>query len=129
MPYLQLDLPFRYPAEVKRRLAKRLGAIHAEIMRANVRRVSVAFRELGDGNLWRCTPDEPYPAALLMLDIRRGRPPEQRVRLAAALVAACREELGLETHQLNVEFTQHAGDEMYHPMLGGLSDDWREDEA
>ena len=129
MPYLQLDLPFAYPAAVKRRLAKRLGAIHAEIMRADVKRISVAFRELGEGNLWRCTPDDPYPAALLMLDIRRGRPPDRRVKLAEALIAACRAELGLGAHQLDVEFTQHAGDEMYHPMLGGLSDDWHEDEA
>ena len=25
---------------------------------------------------------------------------------------------------LNVEFTQHTGDEMYHTMYGGLSGDW-----
>jgi hypothetical protein len=28
-----------------------------------------------------------------------------------------------------VEFTQHSGDEMYHPLRGGLSLDWRPDEV
>lgn len=89
----------------------------------------MAIRELTDGGIWRCTEDEPYPAALLMCDIRRGRPPEQRERLAQALVEAIVETLGLRVDQINVEFTQHAGDEMYHPLLGGLSDDWAEGET
>ena len=59
-----------------------------------------------------------------MCDIRRGRPPEQRSKLAEALIGACVEVLGLRIDQINIEFTQHAGDEMFHPMLGGLSDDW-----
>jgi hypothetical protein len=32
MPYLQLDVPYRYPAEVKRALARRLGDHYARIM-------------------------------------------------------------------------------------------------
>ena len=80
----------------------------------------MAIRELNDG-VWRCTEDEPYPAALLMCDIRRGRPPEQRSKLAEALIGACVEVLCLRIDQINIEFTQHAGDEMFHPML--LSDD------
>lgn len=129
MPYLQLDVSRAYPTDVKRALARRLGEIYSRIMQADIRRISIAIRELGEGGLWRCTPDEPYAAALLMCDIRRGRPPEQRAALAEALVLACRDSLQLDINELNVEFTQHAGDEMYHPMLGGLSDDWTENEA
>lgn len=129
MPYLQIDVPNRYPEALKRHLAKRLGDIYSEMMQANVRRVSVAIRELADGGIWRCTDGEPYQAALLMCDIRRGRPAEQRARLAQALVGACTEVLGLRIDQINVEFTQHAGDEMFHPMLGGLSDDWAAGES
>jgi hypothetical protein len=29
---------------------------------------------------------------------------------------------------VKVEFTQHSGDEMYHPHLGGFNDDWTGDE-
>jgi hypothetical protein len=66
---------------------------------------------------------------LLMCDIRRGRSAEQRAELASSLLEACRDILGFRDDNLNLEFTQHAGDEMYHPLLGGLSDDWRPGEA
>jgi len=129
MPYLQLDVSGSYPLNLKQRLAKQMGEIYALKMQADVGRTSVAIRELTPGGLWRCTPGEPYEAALLMCDIRKGRPPEQRAELAKALVDACIDILGLRLEQINVEFTQHAGDEMYHPMRGGLSDDWRPGEV
>lgn len=129
MPYLQLDVPVQYSSTQKQRLAKRLGEIYAEKMQANVKRISIAIRELTAGGIWRCSEAEPYPAALLMCDIRRGRSAEQREHLAKALVDACAEILELRLDQINVEFTQHSGDEMYHPMLGGLSDDWQSGEA
>ncbi|SFK25665.1 tautomerase family protein [Bradyrhizobium sp. Gha] len=129
MPYLQIDVPIRYPRDQKQRLAKRFGEIYADIMHANIRRISVAVRELHDGGIWRCTEGDPYEAALLMCDIRKGRPPEQRERLARALVNACVEILELRTDQVNVEFTQHSGDEMFHPLLGGLSEEWSANEA
>jgi phenylpyruvate tautomerase PptA (4-oxalocrotonate tautomerase family) len=129
VPYLQIDVPNRYPLAQKQRLAKRLGEVYAETMQASVRRISIAIRELADGGIWRCTEGEPYQAALLMCDIRRGRPAEQRARLAQALIDACVEILGLRVDQINVEFTQHAGDEMFHPLFGGLSDEWAIGEA
>ncbi len=126
MPYLQLDVAARYPSEVKRTLAHRLGDLYAEIMLTTPQRVSVGFRELSEGSLWRCGDGEPEPAAVLMCDIRRGRPIEQRARLAQALVDACVETLGLRTDRLAVEFTQHSGDEMYRD--GHFSSDWTSDE-
>lgn len=128
MPYLQLDVSQSYPTERKQKLAERFGQIYSEHMQASIRRISVAIRELPDG-VWRCTESAPYRSALLMCDIRRGRPPEQRSGLAKALIEACVEILDLKIEQVNVEFTQHSGDEMYHPLLGGLSDDWSEAEA
>ena len=129
MPYLQLDVSQSYSREAKRQLAKRLGEIYALKMQADVSRVSIAIRELTSGGLWRCTAGEPYEAALLMCDVRKGRPAEQRAELAKTLIDACIEILGLRIDQVNVEFTQHTGDEMYHPMRGGLSADWRADEV
>lgn len=129
MPYLQLDLSSKHSVETKRQLARHFGAVYARVMHADVKRVSVAIRELGPGGLWRCTEGEPYEAALLMCDIRRGRPVEVRETLAKELIAVCMAVLQLEMHEINLEFTQHAGDEMYHPMLGGLSQDWQPEEA
>jgi hypothetical protein len=128
MPYLQLDTPFSYPPEVKQRLAKRPGEIDSRTMNSNINRLTVAIRELGEGGIWRCGESDPRPAALLMCDIRRGRPAELRAELARRLIDACKEIVGLRDDNLNVEFTQHAGDEMYHTLYGGLSDDWNPDE-
>src|ERR1700730_10493801 len=92
MPYLQLDTPFSYSTETEQRLAKRLGEIYAEKMNSNVNRISVAIRQLGEGGVWRCGEGDPRPAALLMCDIRRGRPAQQRAELARMLIDACIEE-------------------------------------
>jgi phenylpyruvate tautomerase PptA (4-oxalocrotonate tautomerase family) len=124
MPYLQIEVNNYYDTETKRRLAKEVGQVYAEIMQASVERVTVTIRELGTGSVWRCGKGEPTPAAIMMCDIRAGRPNETRETLSKALVRICNEILGLEANQLNIEFTQHTGDEMYHQWMGRLSDDW-----
>jgi phenylpyruvate tautomerase PptA (4-oxalocrotonate tautomerase family) len=128
MPYLQMDVSHRYPIEVKRGLAQRLGSIYAEVMQTGRNKVTVAFRELAEGSLWRCDVGEPTTAAVLMCDIRRGRPAEQRAQLAEALVAACVEALALPPEALLIEFTQHSGDEIFLPGRG-LARDWTPIEA
>ena len=127
MPYLQLDVPRFYPVETKRRLERRLGEIYARIMETEPTRVRVAFRELGEGGLWHCTQGEPRPGVVLACDVRRGRSAEQRARLAEALIGACREMLELPGDVL-VEFTQHAGDELYREGRG-MAQDWAPEKA
>ncbi|QET01774.1 MULTISPECIES: tautomerase family protein [Cupriavidus] len=131
MPYLQLDVNDHYSTEQKKRLAARMSETYAAMMSVDIRRISVAIRELGEGGVWRIPEvgQEPTPVALMMLDIRKGRPPELRMEVAKALCAHCIEILGLREDRLNVEFTQHSGDEMYHPTLGGYSPDWQPGEA
>ena len=111
MPYLQLDVPEHYPVEVKRDLARRLGDQFARIMQTTPDMVRVSIRELGEGGVWHCGAGEPEPAACISCDVRRGRPPEQRLKLAQALVDACKETLGLRPSI--IEFTQHSGDESF----------------
>jgi phenylpyruvate tautomerase PptA (4-oxalocrotonate tautomerase family) len=126
MPYLQLDVNEHYPVEKKKLLAARMTETYARMMSVDIRRISVAIRELGEGGVWRVAEAgmEPVPVSMLMLDIRKGRSPEQRMEVAQALCAHCIEILGLQKNRLNVEFTQHSGDEMYHPALGGYSPEW-----
>ena len=126
MPYLQLDVNGHYPIEQKKLLAAKFSETYARVMSVDIRRISVAIRELGEGSVWRIpeADGEPVAVSLMMLDIRRGRPPELRMQLAKALCAHCVEILGLQQDRLNVEFTQHSGDEMYHPALGGYSPEW-----
>lgn len=40
MPYLQLDVNATYPVETKKTLARRLMATYADVMQADVRRIS-----------------------------------------------------------------------------------------
>lgn len=126
MPYLQLDVNDHYPVDVKQRLANAMSETYARMMSVDIRRISVAIRELGEGGVWRIAEagEPPVPVSVMMLDIRKGRPPEQRMEVAKALCAHCVEILGVREDRLNVEFTQHTGDEMYHPALGGYSPDW-----
>jgi phenylpyruvate tautomerase PptA (4-oxalocrotonate tautomerase family) len=127
MPYLQLDLPRSYPAEVKRQLARRLGDLYAELMQTTPGMVNVGFRELGEGNLYRCGEGEPEPAAVVQCDIRQGRPSEQRLELAKQVTALCAETLGLRADRVAVEFTQHTAQEMYRN--GSWGQEWSADEA
>jgi phenylpyruvate tautomerase PptA (4-oxalocrotonate tautomerase family) len=135
MPHLQLELTRKYPIEIKRALARRLGDLYGEIMQTSPTLVDVSFRELGEGNLWRCEADGPVPSAVLQCDIRAGRPPQQRARLGEALLRACVEALDLDPLHFGVEFTQHTGDEIYRTLLidgvvrGGLAHDWTPSEA
>ena len=122
MPYLQLDVPGRYPIDVKRNLARRLGEIYSRLLQTSPDMVTVAFREMDEGGVWRCSDGEPEPAAQLMCDIRSGRPPGQRAELAQALIEACTVSLGLSSDRLGVEFTQHTGDEMYRAERGFAAD-------
>ena len=133
MPHLQLDTAWSYPVEVKRELARRFGEVYAETMQTSPDVVDVTIREL-DGGVWRCG-DEPRPAAVLSCDIRRGRPAEQRARLGAALLKVTEEVLGIDPVLLRVEFTQHAGDEIYAAIeidgvvRKGFAPDWTPAEA
>lgn len=128
MPYLQLDVNGRYPVEDKKRLAAKLCETYAKLMSVDIRRISIAIRECGEGSVWRTVDGVPEPVSVLMCDIRRGRSADLRMEVAKALCRDCIEILGLREDRLNVEFTQHAGDEMYHPTLGGYSPEWSEGE-
>ena len=126
MPYLQLDVNGHYPVSDKRLLAATMSKTYARMMSVDIRRISVAIRELGEGCVWRIAEvdGEPEPVSVMMLDTRRGRSAELRMELAKALCAHCVAILGLREDRLNVEFSQHSGDEMYHPALGGYSPEW-----
>ncbi|MFJ5295459.1 hypothetical protein ACIQAL_02825 [Pseudomonas sp. NPDC088368] len=129
MPYLQLDVNGTFPVEKKKQLAHEMCKTYSAMMTVDILRISVAIRETGDGGVWRTVDGEPVPVSVLMCDIRRGRTPALRMDVAKALCQHCIDILGLREDRLNVEFTQHSGDEMYHPTLGGYSPEWSEDEA
>ena len=126
---IQIDLPFAVDPPTKQTLAERVGATYAQTMQVGMDLLTVSVHDLGEGGVWRCHESgPPTPSALIMCDIRKGRPVETRAHLAQNLIDVCLEMFELDQLWMKVEFTQHAGDEMYHPHLSGFNTDWNGDE-
>lgn len=129
MPSIQVDLPLTADQATKRALAQRIGQLYGEIMQVGMDLLTVSIHDVGVGGVWRCHESgPPTPSGLIMCDIRTGRPAETRALLAQSLIDACVEAFDLDAVWLKVEFTQHDGDEMYHPHLGGFNTNWTGDE-
>jgi len=90
MPYLQLDVNDTYPFDLKQALAKKMATTYAGLMTVDIRRISIAIREVGQGGVWRTVDGEPVPVSVLMCDIRQGRTAELRMQVAkrSALIAS-----------------------------------------
>ncbi|MFI7059356.1 hypothetical protein ACIBL3_00055 [Kribbella sp. NPDC050124] len=129
MPSIQVDLPLTAGEVTKRAFAERLGHVYGEIMQVGRDLLTVSIHDLGSGGVWRCHESgPPTPSALIMCDVRKGRPTETRARLAEALIDACAQTFELDARWVKVEFTQHDGADMYHPHLGGFNTNWTGDE-
>ena len=113
MPYLQLDTAGPLDPAVKQEIMTRLCRLYAEIMQTQSWRPNVAIRELGPGNIARLGADGLEPVAMVLAEIRRGRSTDDRLALARGIAATCAPLLRLPPERVLVEFTVHAGDEMY----------------
>ncbi len=127
MPYLHLDLPGSYPSAVKRELATRLCRLYADVMKTQSWRPNVGISELGPDNLFRLGAQGLETITMVLVEYRPGRPPESRLALARGIVDCCVELLGVERRTVMVEFTPHAGDEIYRD--GKWVGDWTPEEA
>jgi phenylpyruvate tautomerase PptA (4-oxalocrotonate tautomerase family) len=127
MPYLQVDLPAPASAAVKAAFAERLAILYAAAMETQPHIPSIAFRELGPGNLVRLQDGVLRDVVVVMCDIRRGRPDDQREALARAVALLCSESFAIDVMQVVVEFTQHSADEMFR--YGAIAPEWSAAEA
>jgi hypothetical protein len=124
---LQIDLPMAAAADVKARFAQRLAELYAEAMLTQPHIPSIAFRELGPGNLVRYQDGELKPVLVVMCDIRRGRDPAIREALARKIAAECSAAFDIAERQVVVEFSQHTPDEMFR--YGSMAPEWTPAEA
>ena len=127
MPYLQFNLPGQYPAAVKRQVAEAACRAYAEIMETQLWRPNVGMAELGADNLFHLDDEGLQEIVMVLIECRRGRSSDQRLALARRLVELCTDAFGIAPGQVFVEFTAHAGDEMFRN--GDWVQDWRADEA
>jgi phenylpyruvate tautomerase PptA (4-oxalocrotonate tautomerase family) len=128
MPYLHLDLPVALAREQRADLAVRLAHVYADVMQTNPERVTVGFRELGDNGVVRIGPDGDLETVVMVnCDVRRGRPPEQRKALGDSVADLLEAELDWPRRRTILEFTEHAGNEVWRST--GLGNDWSPAEA
>ena len=129
MPSLQLDIHAELLPPEKQALARAMSEEYSRIMGSDPKLMTIVIRDLPNGSIWHCTDDEPVPGTLLMCDVRAGRDRTTRHRLASRLIDLITARTGVSREDIKVEFTQHTGDEMFHPFLGGFNRDWDESEA
>jgi phenylpyruvate tautomerase PptA (4-oxalocrotonate tautomerase family) len=125
VPYLHLDLPGRFPAAQKRELAARLCHLYADV--TQTWRPNVGIAELGEDNLFHLGPEGLEPIVMVLVEFRKGRPSEYRLKLADGIVDACVKILGVPRRWVLVEFTPHIGEEIYRD--GKWVADWTPGES
>jgi hypothetical protein len=91
-------------------------------MQTQLWRPNVGIAELGQDNLFHLGAQGLVPITMVLVEVRKGRPPEFRLALARGIVDACVELLAVDRSTVFVEFTVHVGDEMYRD--GQWVDDW-----
>jgi phenylpyruvate tautomerase PptA (4-oxalocrotonate tautomerase family) len=127
MPYLHLNLAKKYPSQTKRDLATRLCRLYSDVMQTQSWRPNVGIAELGEDNLFHLGPDGLESITMVLVEIRRGRPLDQRLELGRGIVDICSEVLGVPERTVLVEFTVHSGDEILRDR--NWAADWTAGEA
>jgi phenylpyruvate tautomerase PptA (4-oxalocrotonate tautomerase family) len=127
MPYLHIDLAKTYPSETKRELATRLCHLYADVMQTQSWRPNVGIAELGEDNLFHLGDNGLEPITMVLVETRRGRSLDQRLKLGRDIVDICGQVLGVPKRTVLVEFTVHTGDEMLRD--GDWTGDWTDAEA
>jgi hypothetical protein len=87
----------------------------------------VGIAELGKDNLFHLLADGPESITMVLVEIRRGRSPDQRLELGRHIVDTCSEVLGVAKTTVLVESTVHSGDEILRD--GEWAADWSAAEA
>ena len=127
MPYLHLDLAKTYPSETKRELATRLCHLYAHLMQTQLWRPNVGIAELGEDNLFHLGDNGLEPITMVLVETRRGRSLDQRLKLGRGIVDICGQVLGVPKRTVLVEFTVHTGDEILRE--GEWAGEWTAAEA
>jgi phenylpyruvate tautomerase PptA (4-oxalocrotonate tautomerase family) len=110
MPQLRFQLNFTPATEEKKRFAVAVVRHFSEIMETGTDHIAVAIQCVGphDLSFGRAGPSGGR-VALLDADIRRGRTPEQKRRLALALVEEISRMFTVDPEAVYVVYTEHDG--------------------
>ena len=111
MPHLQFDLNFAPTAREKSRFARAVVRHFAGIMDTGTDHIAITFRCYRRGDLVFGRAERPAKGiAFLDADIRTGRTPEQKRRLALAIMGELEKTWGVPTRSVYVVYTEHDGE-------------------
>lgn len=127
MPYLHVDLPGNYPANVKRQLAERLCRLYSTVMQTQAWRPNVGIAELGPDNLFHMGDGGLESIVMILVEIRQGRDSDVLLALGRGIVDIVVETLEVPRAWVLVEFTPHKGEEILRD--GQWVADWTPSEA
>jgi phenylpyruvate tautomerase PptA (4-oxalocrotonate tautomerase family) len=111
MPHLQFELNLRPPAEEKRRFAEAMVQHFARIMDTGTDHIGITFRCHDADDLVFGRAEQPTRGiAFLDADIRRGRTPDQKRRLALAAIEELNRFWKIPKRSVYVIYTEHDGE-------------------
>lgn len=125
MPHIQIEINQTLSDPQKTALAGEVKALFARIMDTGTDHIATSIREYGTYNLdLGRVADHTLGVALANVDLRQGRPLQQRRNLALGLIDLLNRMLGIPPDHAYVTITQHKGED-FHLVERYLSD-WQE---
>ena len=108
MPHLQLEINRPVPEDVKQKLAQNVMKLCAEVMQADLDHIGITLREVGTYGLALGRVRNPEEGiAFVNADIRGGRSPEQRRKLALGFMEEIHSLCEIPQENMNIVFTEH----------------------
>lgn len=112
MPHLQFETDAPLDAAEREAFAAWVTGLYAEVMDTGTEHVAVTIRHYDGARLFLGrAAGSTEPVAFLNADIRRGRTPAQRIRLAKTLMDAMHTRWGVPRAHLYVIYTEHPGED------------------
>jgi phenylpyruvate tautomerase PptA (4-oxalocrotonate tautomerase family) len=114
MPHLQFEFNRKIPDAKKQQLTANVMRLFADVMDTGTDHIGITFREVGTNGLALGRVEEPEAGiAFVNADIRSGRSPEQRRRLALGLMNEIHALCNTPVSNMYVTLTEHPGDSFH----------------
>lgn len=108
MPHLQLELNRQIPETVKKALTQNVIRLCADVMQVDRNQIGITLREVGTYSLALGRVNDPEEGiAFVNADIRGGRSPEQRRKLALGCMEEIHSLCEIPQQNMNIVFTEH----------------------
>lgn len=114
MPHLQFEFNRKIPDGKKQQLSANVMRLFADVMDTGTDHIAITVRQVGTNGLGLGRVENPEAGiAFVNADIRSGRNPEQRRRLALGLMDEIHALCNIPVSNMYVILTEHPGDSFH----------------